>query len=131
MRHMVNAAVIRDGDLLLMKEKGRAVWTLPGGELEPGETEEECLARELDKKLVGIGRRKIFRYFQRIEGISLGQQSVISVSVYLTELKGDAGAGPDIDEVAWAYDPSTYLLSDITWKIVNLLLRDKYLHPSQ
>ena len=129
MSRIVNAAVIRDDCLLSVKEKGRAVLTLPGGEMEPGETEEECLVRELDEELVGVGHRKVFRYFQRVEGVSPGQKDVISVSVYLAELKGHIGAGPDVDNVIWAFNPMLYPLSDVTWKIVNLLLREQYLHP--
>lgn len=129
MRHIVNAAVIRDDCLLLVKEKGRAVWTLPGGEMKPDETEEECLAREIDEELAGVGRRKIFRYFQRVEGVSPGRKDVISVSVYLAELAGHVGAGSDVDNVVWAFNPMLYPLSDVTWKIVNLLRREKYLPP--
>lgn len=51
----VTAAVIeKDGRILIGKRKlGRFAgrWEFPGGKLEPGETGEECLARELREEL--------------------------------------------------------------------------------
>lgn len=44
-------AVVQDGQLLLIQhthhETGRAVWVLPGGGIEPGESEVACVTREL------------------------------------------------------------------------------------
>lgn len=44
------AAIVRDGHLLLIQHRdhtdGRTYWVVPGGGIESGETEEECVARE-------------------------------------------------------------------------------------
>lgn len=44
-------AVIRDHHILLIEQleraTGRRSWLLPGGRIEPGETEEQCVRREL------------------------------------------------------------------------------------
>ncbi|MRH93520.1 NUDIX domain-containing protein [Nocardia sp. SYP-A9097] len=42
----VKGVVVRDGRVLLLKNE-RGEWELPGGRIEPGETPEECLAREI------------------------------------------------------------------------------------
>jgi 8-oxo-dGTP diphosphatase len=52
----VTAAVIeRDGMVLLARRQAgdplAAKWEFPGGKIEPGETPEQCLARELDEEL--------------------------------------------------------------------------------
>jgi len=45
------AAIIRDGHVLLIKHHERATkrtyWVLPGGRRDPGETEEACVRREI------------------------------------------------------------------------------------
>ncbi len=44
-------AVIRDDHILLLKQtehaRGRSYWLLPGGRIEPDETEENCVQREV------------------------------------------------------------------------------------
>ena len=51
----VMAAVIeRDGKILICRRReadGPGQWEFPGGKLEPGETERQCVARELKEEL--------------------------------------------------------------------------------
>ncbi|MGB9792769.1 MAG: (deoxy)nucleoside triphosphate pyrophosphohydrolase [Thermacetogeniaceae bacterium] len=52
---IVTAAVIRDGKkvLIAQRQSGHLAgkWEFPGGKLEPGESPEECLAREIKEEL--------------------------------------------------------------------------------
>jgi len=55
MLHVVAAAIIRDGRVLaaqrpLGKREG-GLWELPGGKVEPGETEQAALEREIREEL--------------------------------------------------------------------------------
>ncbi len=47
-------AIIRDHDILLIRhrehESGISYWLLPGGGIEPGETEEDCVIREMKEE---------------------------------------------------------------------------------
>lgn len=46
----VKGVVIRDGRVVLL-ENERHEWELPGGKLEPGESPESCVAREIAEEL--------------------------------------------------------------------------------
>lgn len=108
---VVGAAWIRDGRVLAARRgpgRSRAgAWELPGGKVEPGETDAAALARELWEELrvrvtvgplLGVGR-------------SAEQDRVIELAAYEvtsddepTALEHDALAwvGPDGLDLAWA-----------------------------
>jgi len=54
MTRVTAAIMVHDGMLLIAKRKPTArlpnLWELPGGKIEPGETPEECLQRELKEE---------------------------------------------------------------------------------
>ena len=66
MRLQVTAALIVRGDRVLITFRpSRALWEFPGGTLEPGETLEDCLAREIQEELnMGI---KVERPFLSVD----------------------------------------------------------------
>jgi mutator protein MutT len=43
--------VLLDGDAVVLVGNSRGEWELPGGKLEPGETPEACVAREIAEEL--------------------------------------------------------------------------------
>lgn len=63
---VVGAMIERDGKYLITQRPARAslplLWEFPGGRVEPGETDEEALARELSEEMgieVAVGPRVI------------------------------------------------------------------------
>ena len=54
----VAAAVIRDGDRVFATQRGygewKDYWEFPGGKIEPGETPEEAIVREIHEELGAI-----------------------------------------------------------------------------
>ena len=54
----VCAAIVRDGAILMVRHEheGRTYWTLPGGAVEPGETPEQAIVREVREEVCLVGR---------------------------------------------------------------------------
>jgi len=97
-------AVIKDaaGRLLLIKrghEPGAGLWSLPGGRIEPGETDQQAVAREVLEETglqVACGR-----LVGTVELPGLGG-AVVEVSDYLaTVTGGELAAGDDAADAAW------------------------------
>lgn len=51
LRQRATALVVRDGKVLLVRDKGRHHYSLPGGKIEEGETAVQAAARELQEEL--------------------------------------------------------------------------------
>jgi 8-oxo-dGTP diphosphatase len=98
-------AVIKDPDgrLLLIKrgnEPGAGLWSLPGGRVEPGETDEQAVTREVREETnltVECGR-----LLGRAELPGPGE-TVIDVSDYVAVVTGgELAAGDDAADARWA-----------------------------
>jgi ADP-ribose pyrophosphatase YjhB (NUDIX family) len=98
-------AVIKDaaGRLLLIRrghEPGAGLWSLPGGRIEPGETDEQAVAREILEETglrVACGRLVGTAELPGLDG------AVADVRDYLaTVTGGELAAGDDADDVRWA-----------------------------
>jgi 8-oxo-dGTP diphosphatase len=91
-----------DGRLLLIKrghEPGAGLWSLPGGRIEPGETDQQAVAREVREETnlgVRCGRLLGTAELPGPEG------AVIDVSDYLAVVTGgELAAGDDAADVRW------------------------------
>jgi 8-oxo-dGTP diphosphatase len=97
-------AVIRDkaGRLLLIRrghEPGAGLWSLPGGRIEPGETDQQAVVREVLEE-TGL-RVECGRLLGRAE-LAGPDGAVIDVSDYLAVITGGKLApGDDADDARW------------------------------
>jgi 8-oxo-dGTP diphosphatase len=97
-------AVIKDeaGRLLLIRrghEPGAGLWSLPGGRIEPGESDQQAVAREVLEE-TGL-RVECGRLLGRAE-LPGPDGSVIDVGDYLALITGGhLAAGDDADEARW------------------------------
>jgi 8-oxo-dGTP pyrophosphatase MutT (NUDIX family) len=120
-------AIVRNHSILLIKQRvfpiGRIVWLFPGGNIEPGETEEECVRREmkeetsLDVRVVSLlldgspqsgDRTTYYRMKTYLCEPTTGEASPGIEPEYDPKVK--AAGPPDIVEVRW-FD----LRSEATW----------------
>lgn len=121
-------AVVWRGDKLLLIRRGHAprkgAWSLPGGRQELGETVEQTCLRELREETgVEVRLIEIAAVVDLIERDARGVASHYTVVDFAAEwISGEARAGGDADEVAWAArdDLARYELTAKTIEVIAL-----------
>jgi len=125
MRTAIGAAIIRKGEILLVRKKES--WILPGGKPELEESDMECLHREFGEELPGTKLNNP-QFYGTFEGVTPHTKDTIRVRVYLADIEGEIGQpAREIAESAWTGNPRQYNLSDITRKIMDSLIENRYL----
>jgi 8-oxo-dGTP diphosphatase len=97
---VVGAAVVRDGRLLAARRtappEAAGRWELPGGKVDPGESPDDALVREVDEEL-GC-RVAVVRWLDGEQPI--GDIHVLRVAL-CRPVEGEPVAGSDHDELRW------------------------------
>jgi len=96
----IGLIVIRDRSILLNRKRGSKFFLLPGGKPERGETEQECLCREImEEHGVGLlGNRRYGEFF----GVAANEkETTLTVIAYLGEIDGMPTPGGEIEEQIW------------------------------
>ncbi|MGD9869117.1 MAG: NUDIX hydrolase [Hyphomicrobiales bacterium] len=116
-RFAASIAVFRDGQVLLAqrsKAGTRGLWSLPGGHVEPGETQEQTALRELSEETGVSGR--VIGVTSVIEFAVKSEVSEIHyelTSFYGEWLSGEPEARSDCMGVKWA-DPEELVEAEMT-----------------
>ena len=107
---MVGAAIVRDGRVLAARRTAPASvagrWEFPGGKVEPGETEDESLAREIREEL-GL-RIRVERWCASVEEI--GERYLLKVAV--ATIEAGEPAPTEHDQIRWLAPAE---LGDVDW----------------
>jgi len=99
---IVTAAIIKQNDQILIAQRNENVdqalkWEFPGGKLEPGESPEQCLVREIREELgLTIHILKIFDVISH----SYGDRHIILLC-YLCRLTGGSPQTLDCRDFKW------------------------------
>jgi len=105
----VAALPIKEGKLLLVRSKNQQVFFTVGGKIESGETELQCLQREV-KEEIGCDFINA-QYFNTFEGPAHNQDKNVILICYFVELIGEPVAQSEIGEFQWWDSKSKVLLS--------------------
>ncbi len=95
----VAGIIIKDGKLLFVKGKGVSVLWTPGGRIEPGESDEECLRRELKEEIkVELESMEHFGDYTRK---STHFDHLSKNKVYLATVRGVPEPDNEIESLVW------------------------------
>ena len=84
--HKIAGVVIKDNKYLMVRKKGKDIWTSLGGHPEAGETEEEALLREI-KEEMGCSAT-IIKKLGDFEAPAAHDDAIVRLSTYLVTLDG-------------------------------------------
>lgn len=125
MRIAINTVVIQNKNVLVVRK--RNTWILPGGKPQEGESDIQCLIREVTKEEIPGTRLTNLRFYGEFRGKTPHRGDLLLARVYLAEIQGEIKSGAEITDARWVRKPENYNLSEITGKIIKHLRKKGYL----
>ncbi len=94
--------LVREGRVLVTRNRGREVFYFPGGMREPGESDVETLVREIDEELQAVIVAGSMAHFGTYERGGDGHGGVMFRMIcYTAEHRGELIPAREIAEMAW------------------------------
>lgn len=121
------AVILQDRHLLVVRKYGTSVFISPGGKTAPGETQFECLRRELKEELsVELADTKPFGTFDRPSAL---ENDMVRIHVWFTTVIGECTACAEIEEIRWITGADKLSLGSVFAKcVIPELVRRGRLH---
>ncbi|TAH36300.1 NUDIX domain-containing protein [Candidatus Saccharibacteria bacterium] len=101
--HKAAGILIRARKLLVERSKGKEFFIAPGGSIEPGETAEQALLRELREEFQIAVKEEDFEVFGTFRAQAAGQEAkIVEMQVFMVKnWVGEPTADNEVEEVAW------------------------------
>jgi len=94
---------LEGGTILGTRSRGKDTYYLPGGKREPGETDEQTLAREIREELSVAILPGTTVYFGTFEAQAHGHLdgTIVRMTCYTADYEGTLAASSEIEEITW------------------------------
>lgn len=94
---------LENGRVLCAQSKGKESYYMPGGKREPGETDQECLTREIMEELSVRLKPETIAHFGSFEAQAHGKAEgvIVKMACYTAEYEGTLAPASEIGEIAW------------------------------
>jgi 8-oxo-dGTP pyrophosphatase MutT (NUDIX family) len=118
---------IRDKKVLSTISKGKTVYYLPGGKREAGESDIECLTREIEEELSITLIKETITYFGSFEAHAHGHPENIKVRMlcYFGDYLGSIKPSSEIEKSSWLEYKDKLQCSLVDQIIFDVLKHDK------
>ncbi|GGB87347.1 NUDIX hydrolase [Dyadobacter sediminis] len=106
---------LQDKKILAARSKGRGIYYIPGGKREPGETDSEALAREIEEELTLKLDPASVQFYGEFRAQAHGQSEGIMVNMrcYTASGIGEIVPSAEIEEVIWLSYSDREKVSDV------------------
>lgn len=110
------------GQLLVVRTKGRDAFYLPGGKLEPGESPEQALIREIHEELRLRLHPPTLEHFATISAPAHAQPGIqLRMQCFTGTAAGVPRVGGEIAEMAWVTKSQSDLCAPAVQEVLQLL----------
>ena len=95
--------LIQDGKLLVARSHNKALFYLPGGKREAGESDQQALSREINEELSVNLIRNSINYAETFHAVadSQAEPATVKLTCYFSEFEGQLKASAEIAEFKW------------------------------
>ena len=106
--HKVALAVFKDGKLLQVRSrKHQSVFFTLGGKIEKGESEIDCLKREIKEEVGCKLDEKSIKFLHEFEDVAHGKdEALVNIKMYMGNLIGEPTPSSEIAEIGY-FDSSS------------------------
>lgn len=114
---------MKQDKILFARSKGQEVCYLPGGKREPGETDGDTLAREIQEELSVRIKPDTVEYFGTFEAQAHGKSEGVTVRMtcYTGDYEGELRPASEIEELVWLSAEDRVRMSPVCWLILDRL----------
>ncbi|MDO3412300.1 NUDIX domain-containing protein [Saccharibacillus sp. CPCC 101409] len=108
--------LVRNGKVLGARSRGKDTYYFPGGKREPGESDIQTLAREIEEELTVRVKPETAELFGAFEAHADGKAEGVSVRMtcYTAEYEGELSPAAEIEELAWLDESDLHRVSAVS-----------------